>query len=74
MISIKEGFRHLTNQQAWYKKCKLHPKLKASTARSQKQHFIKGSLSEEKMIELLRSAGYKIIEAKCELPKNSPNE
>ncbi len=68
-ITIHEGFKHLTNQRGWYKKCRNDNKaLKVSTANSFKKLFKDGSLSDSKIIELLRSAGYVIIPPKCMIP------
>lgn len=70
MLTIHEGFTHLTNQIQWYLKCRNNNKaIPPSTGRSLKKMFNEGKLSESKMIELLRSAGYVIIPPKCMLPE-----
>lgn len=69
LVTIHEGFAHLTKQRGWYKKCKNNNKpLNINTANSFKNEAKAGGLSIEKMIELLSSAGYTIIPPKCILP------
>lgn len=71
MLTIREGFKHLTDQIGWYKKCRNNgKKLNPNTARVFKMKFRQGTLSDPKMIELLESTGeFKIYKAQCELIK-----
>lgn len=74
LLTIKEGFEHLTKQRKWYTKCRDkegEPLIKnRSSAGSLKRIFKEGTLSETTMIRLLESAGYTIIPPKCILPDN----
>jgi endonuclease IV len=58
-MTTKKAFKHLTSQKVWYKLCDIN----YGTARSLKRHFNNGKISEEKMCELLKKAGYKNIPA-----------
>ena len=54
-MTTKKAFKHLTSQRGWYKLCDVNK----DTARSLKRHSINNKVSEERMSELLKSAGYK---------------
>lgn len=66
-MTTKQAFKHLTNQRGWFNQLKnpIHP----DTARSLKRNFNEDKLSEEKMTELLKDAGYKFTPANWEIKK-----
>ena len=69
-MTTSEAFIHLTERRGWYKRCANKGKtLDASTARSFKNEFKKGKLSDSKITSLLVSAGYKVQPAEWTQPE-----